>query len=364
MTAQPRYLTSTLRFFRRDRSRSTEMSSEDQADMTDSTAAPFFSVVVSTFNRCTIIRRCVDSVLASDYDNFELVVVDDGSSDDTAARLAEVADPRLRVVTHEHNKGMSPARHTGMTNARGEWIVVIDSDWELYPQALSRLSELTDDLSDDIGVVWSRLRWDDGTISPAFIPEGPVNYEQRLRFWDEEGGSDAIRCIRRPLAFQVPYDSARRGAMDYLHELDLARAGQALFVPDVLGAQHFDAQNSWLRSSDLATVGPRLLAEAPDMLWMTETALARHGTAIRRLAPGLYRALLLEGVIHALLIGRRGAATRLVAAAARAGAANTRLWLALALGLIHRRLLLFALLRRRQITASRSMPSQSEAPTA
>src|SRR4051794_39530439 len=102
---------------------------------------PFFSVVITTYNRARILRRCLDSCLAQSWTDFEVVVVDDGSSDDTVAALAEDPDPRLRVVAHERNRGINPARFTGAASARGEWVVVIDSDDELVPRALERLHE-------------------------------------------------------------------------------------------------------------------------------------------------------------------------------------------------------------------------------
>ena len=103
-------------------------------------ATPFFTVVVTTYNREQIVRRAVDSCLAQTFEDLEVVVVDDASSDGTVAGLeSSYDDPRLRVVVHDRNRGINPARHTGTVAARGEWVVVVDSDWELMPEALERL---------------------------------------------------------------------------------------------------------------------------------------------------------------------------------------------------------------------------------
>src|SRR5690348_2825682 len=103
--------------------------------------SPFFTVVVTTYNRERIVRRCVDSCLAQSFDDLEVVVVDDASTDGTVAALEAYEDPRVRVVVHERNRGINPARHTGAVAVQGEWVVVVDSDDELMPDALERLHE-------------------------------------------------------------------------------------------------------------------------------------------------------------------------------------------------------------------------------
>ena len=87
---------------------------------------PLVSVVIPTFNRGWILAEAVESVLAQDYGNFELIVVDDGSTDNTRDILAGYGD-RIRVLTQQ-NRGVSAARNRGIENARGELIAFLDSD--------------------------------------------------------------------------------------------------------------------------------------------------------------------------------------------------------------------------------------------
>ena len=89
------------------------------------------SVIIPTHNRAWCLGQAIDSVLAQDYENFELLVVDDGSTDDTASLLAGYKDPRLRIFS-QPNKGVSAARNLGIANARGAFIALLDSDdlWE------------------------------------------------------------------------------------------------------------------------------------------------------------------------------------------------------------------------------------------
>jgi glycosyltransferase involved in cell wall biosynthesis len=104
------------------------------------TLAPLVSVVTPVFDGARFVRRALDSVLAQTCQNWELIAVDDGSSDESPAILAEVAagDPRVRVLRHPANRGVSAARNTALAAARGELIAYLDQDDEFYPDHLGR----------------------------------------------------------------------------------------------------------------------------------------------------------------------------------------------------------------------------------
>ncbi|MDE3740129.1 glycosyltransferase [Pseudomonas resinovorans] len=89
--------------------------------------APFFSVVMPVYNRERYVREAIESVLAQDDADFELVVVDDGSTDRSVQIIRSIQDPRVRLL-HNHHGGGASARNTGLAAARGEFVVWIDSD--------------------------------------------------------------------------------------------------------------------------------------------------------------------------------------------------------------------------------------------
>lgn len=99
---------------------------------------PAISVLIPAFNEGRVIARTASSVLAQEYPNFEVVVIDDGSTDDTAAAARAIADPRFRVVS-QPNAGKAAALNRGMSEAHGEVVVVIDADTLLAPDALRHL---------------------------------------------------------------------------------------------------------------------------------------------------------------------------------------------------------------------------------
>jgi len=92
---------------------------------------PRVSIILPTFNRGDVIRRAIDSVLGQSFTDWELVIVDDGSSDGTAEAVSGI-DPRI-VVVRQENAGVYVARNTGLAKARGRWITFLDSDDDWTP---------------------------------------------------------------------------------------------------------------------------------------------------------------------------------------------------------------------------------------
>ncbi|MBW2676630.1 MAG: glycosyltransferase [Deltaproteobacteria bacterium] len=96
--------------------------------------SPLVSVIIPTYNRGWVLRETIESVLAQNYGNVELIVVDDGSTDDTPGILA--AFNRVTAL-HQSNRGVSAARNSGVAHARGQFIAFLDSDDLWMPEKLS-----------------------------------------------------------------------------------------------------------------------------------------------------------------------------------------------------------------------------------
>ena len=88
---------------------------------------PKVSVIIPTYNRLPMLKEAVDSVLAQDLEDLELIVVDDGSTDGTAEAMKRYGG-RVRLFQHPRNKGVSAARNRGILHARGKYIAFLDSD--------------------------------------------------------------------------------------------------------------------------------------------------------------------------------------------------------------------------------------------
>ena len=119
-------------------------------------ARSLVSIVVPTYNRASLACRAIDSALAQTWPNLEVVVVDDGSTDDTQTALAAYAsDPRVVCVRHERNRGATQAKNTGLDRLTGEFATILDSDDVLVPGAVERLMMEFARLGDEYGMVFA-----------------------------------------------------------------------------------------------------------------------------------------------------------------------------------------------------------------
>jgi len=88
---------------------------------------PFFSVVVPLFNKERFILRCINSILTQTYQDFELIVIDDGSEDQSVERIIHIDEKRLTVI-RQANQGPGAARNRGISESRAPWIAFLDAD--------------------------------------------------------------------------------------------------------------------------------------------------------------------------------------------------------------------------------------------
>jgi len=113
------------------------------------------SVILPTFNRSNMIVRSICSVLNQTYKDFELIIVDDGSTDCTQDMVSRIKDSRIRYIRHEKNKGAAAARNTGIKAAQCDLIAFQDSDDEWVPEKLEKQIKAILALPDDFGVIYS-----------------------------------------------------------------------------------------------------------------------------------------------------------------------------------------------------------------
>lgn len=105
---------------------------------------PVVSVIMPTYNRAQFIEDSIASVLRQTLDQFELIVVDDGSTDGTADKVRGFGDARIRYLAHETNRGSAQATCTGLSAARGRYIALLDSDDIALPHRLDTQTRLMD----------------------------------------------------------------------------------------------------------------------------------------------------------------------------------------------------------------------------
>ena len=121
------------------------------------------SIIVPTFNRGRILPRAIASVLNQTFRDYELIIVDDASTDDTGEIVRGYSDERIRYIRHERNQGAPAARNTGLRQAKGEYVAFLDSDNEWLPEKLHRQLELFQTVGSAVGVVYANNKVVDET---------------------------------------------------------------------------------------------------------------------------------------------------------------------------------------------------------
>lgn len=149
--------------------------------------APRFSVIVPVYNVEKYLGECLESIGTQDFEDYEIVIVDDGSTDGSAAvygRFAAEADARVRIVKQE-NKGLLAARRAGIAAARGEYLWHVDGDDRLAPNAMITVSGVIDAYNPDIVMIGL-------SESPDFVSILPGNMPGEQKLYSGEG-MNAVR---------------------------------------------------------------------------------------------------------------------------------------------------------------------------
>ena len=126
---------------------------------------PETSIVIPTYNRADVVSRAIESALNQTYEDFEVIVVDDGSTDDTSEVIDQYQDDRLRYIRYDENQGANHARDIGVDHADGRYISFLDSDDELKEDYLRIVIDRLKETSEDcVGAFTAYERVKDGEV--------------------------------------------------------------------------------------------------------------------------------------------------------------------------------------------------------
>jgi glycosyltransferase involved in cell wall biosynthesis len=119
--------------------------------------SPRFSIIMPTYRRPALLRRAIQSVVNQTFEDFELIVVDDGNDDETPGVVKAFQDRRIALLRHERNQGPAAAYNTGIRASGGEWISFLDDDDEYLPHFLERTLDFVEKADPPVGFVWSGI---------------------------------------------------------------------------------------------------------------------------------------------------------------------------------------------------------------
>lgn len=170
--------------------------------------APQFTIVVPTYNRSVSVLDTLQSCFEQSLSDFEIVVVDDGSSDDTREVLSRIDDPRL-IVVHQDNAGPAAARNHGMRVANGRYIAFLDSDDRWYPEFLAVASDTLDQHGE--ALLYGQIIVDRGVGRYWVKPDRALDAEEPIfDYLYVNGGfiQTSTMVIPRALADKVQWDES------------------------------------------------------------------------------------------------------------------------------------------------------------
>jgi glycosyltransferase involved in cell wall biosynthesis len=201
------------------------------------TEAPAFSIITPVFNAGVYLKRTVESALRQSYSDFELILIDDGSTDDAIEGVLRAPDPRIRVL-RQANQGAPSACNSGLKVARGPYIALLDQDDLWSAEKLARHFETFRQYPEvDLTFTWTAYigERDQDLGLPVRRWRGKITFEELLV--DNAIGPTSSAVIRRGA---IEKAGGFDPCLPYIYDLDLLlrilrlRPGNALAIPEVL----------------------------------------------------------------------------------------------------------------------------------
>lgn len=251
------------------------------------------SIIIPTYNTAHMIGRCLESVLGQSYKDIEVLVVDDGSSDDTARVVGQYADRDQRVkYIFQNNQGVSAARNTGIDNSKGEYIIFSDADDEYLPDSICTLVYAMKEQDADIVIGSIQKVFSSRVLNcvPLFDEKCRVYRDaelEKLRRWNiernpsqlielpctDENGSDRENAFRLGSPWGRVYKRSCIGDCRFNPDLFLSedlifnniildRANSVLIIKELVYAYHIESESASNRKySKTAAIGYLSLAK-------------------------------------------------------------------------------------------------------
>jgi glycosyltransferase involved in cell wall biosynthesis len=264
------------------------------------------SVIVPTHDRAAMLLRAIDSVLAQTFGDFELIVVDDASTDDTAERLGERPDPRIRCLRNAVAGGAPRARNRAIAEARGRYLAFLDDDDEWLPQKLELQLAVFTAGPERLGLVHGGsavISGPTGRVVHTVVPT-PGLVVRPADFLGEITFTTSVVMIRKTCLEQVGvFDELLAGAQD--RDLWIRLAGKFEFdcVPEILVRRFVH--------------GAQITTSLPAKILAKQQILAKYARELRaqprHLAQHLWRLGILHCVAGELAAGRRALLASIVA---------------------------------------------------
>ncbi len=194
---------------------------------------PTVTVIIPTYNRCNLLMDAINSVLAQSYKDFELLVIDDGSTDNTKQTIAEIKDNRIKYF-YKNNGGVSSARNHGLKNAQGQFICFLDSD-DLWPSNFlqTMVSSLQNNPQCGAAYCMRTLLSQNGLTKSSYQKEFFSSGQITQQLFQKTFIQTSAICFRKKNLEGIFFDESLTSGEDVDVWLRVSTRTKFLFVPDV-----------------------------------------------------------------------------------------------------------------------------------
>lgn len=197
------------------------------------------SIILPTYNRAHRVGKAIESVLTQTYTDFELLVIDDGSTDETEQVVTRYMDKRVHYYRMAENGGQSKARNCGMQMAQYDYLAFEDSDDLWRPEKLKVQMETMQGAEQDVGMVYHKFRYDLGEGRGMVLPDEKIPlerksgniYEQLL--WDNMVGMPTMLLKKECVNVVGGLDESLKCLEDYDFALRIAQKYKAIFINEI-----------------------------------------------------------------------------------------------------------------------------------
>jgi glycosyltransferase involved in cell wall biosynthesis len=168
---------------------------------------PFFSVVIPLFNKEKYIQNAIVSIQNQTYTNFELIIIDDGSTDNSAEKVKPYLSEKIKLIAHDKNKGLSAARNTGIQKATSDYITFLDADDTWLPTYLEAIKYLIENFS-EAQIVATNMQYVYPKKTVAIdnaLSNYPNEYRGYLNFF-KENIKQGLYCINTVCFHKTVFD--------------------------------------------------------------------------------------------------------------------------------------------------------------
>ncbi len=200
---------------------------------------PLVSVIIPVYNGPEGLARAIKSVLDQTYPNFELIIVDDYSTDPIEPTVKKFSDVRIQYHRHAQNKGASGARNTGMRLSKGKFLAFLDSDDEFLPERLEIQVNEFGRLPEDVGLIISNLGNLKKENCPYVSPGIASGYVESSAFPGSIFSPPSSWMLRKDIITRVGFfDEEIRVIEDADYFVRVLEQARIYYLKDILGNKH------------------------------------------------------------------------------------------------------------------------------